>query len=41
MVQSKTFDDDLVTAFTANIAAERRSNTALFGSPDGPRTLMV
>jgi len=34
---SKTFDDDLVRAFSANIAAERRANSAAFGSPDGPQ----
>lgn len=34
---SKTFEDDLVHAFKANIAAERRANTAIFGSPDGPK----
>ena len=34
---SKTFEDDLVRVFEANIAAERRANTAIFGSPDGPK----
>jgi hypothetical protein len=34
---SQTFDDDLVGAFKANITAERRANTAIFGSPDGPK----
>jgi hypothetical protein len=34
---SQTFADDLVDAFKANITAERRANTAIFGSPDGPK----
>jgi len=34
---SKTFEDDLVRVFKANIAAERHANTAIFGSPDGPK----
>jgi hypothetical protein len=34
---SRTFDDDLVRAFSANIAAERQANTAIFGSPDRTR----
>ena len=34
---SKSFDADLVSVFKANIAKARQANTAIFGSPDGPK----
>jgi hypothetical protein len=34
---SKSFDADLVSVFKSNIDEARRANTAIFGSPDGPK----
>ena len=34
---SKSFDADLVNIFKANVAKARQENTAIFGSPDGPK----
>ena len=34
---SKSFDADLVSVFKSNIAKAREENTAIFGSPDGPK----
>jgi hypothetical protein len=31
------FDDDLTRVFSLNIARARQANTAIFGSPDGPK----
>ena len=31
------FEDDLTRVFSLNIARARRANTAIFGSPDGPK----
>jgi hypothetical protein len=32
---TESFDDDLTRVFSENVAAARRENTRLFGSPDG------
>lgn len=34
---SKSFDADLVSIFKSNVAKARQANTAIFGSPDGPK----
>jgi hypothetical protein len=34
---SKSFDSDLVRVFKANVTRARAANTAIFGSPDGPK----
>jgi hypothetical protein len=34
---SKNFDADLVRVFKSNIDRARQANTAIFGSPDGPK----
>jgi hypothetical protein len=31
------FEDDLTQVFSLNIARVRQANTAIFGSPDGPK----
>jgi hypothetical protein len=31
------FEDDLTRVFSLNIARVRQANTAIFGSPDGPK----
>lgn len=34
---SSSFAGDLVRVFESNVAEARKANTAIFGSPDGPR----
>jgi hypothetical protein len=34
---SKNFDADLISVFKSNVTRARHANTAIFGSPDGPK----